>query len=80
MSEDLLKRLRIIVIEFHNLHQLFNCNSFTFQTRAIQKLLKYHRIVACEANINSETIEVNGAGIPRILEVTFYRKDRSKAD
>ena len=76
MSEDLLNRFRIIVIEFHNLQCLWEPQFFNLCTSVFDKLLMNHSIVhihpnnCCGSHIQSE-IE-----IPRVAEFTFLRNDR----
>jgi hypothetical protein len=68
VSAALLKRFRVVVVEFHHLHQLWNCNSFEIMCNAFEKLLgdfevPYAGWVDCE-----------GIRFSRLIEVTFVRK------
>jgi hypothetical protein len=76
MSQNLLMRFRIISIEFHALHQLLNCNSFSFMSRAILKLLSSHRVVHVKQNPSAGYFVCNGKRFSKLLEVSFHRKDR----
>ena len=75
-SETLLRRFRIIVVEFHRLHQLLDRYSFGWMSRAFRKLLRNHAIVHLHPNNARRTIEYGGMEIPFTMEFTFLRRDR----
>jgi hypothetical protein len=74
ISQKLLKRFKVLVIEFHNLHQLLNCNQFEMMERAFLKILKDFDVVHFEENRFAGYFEVSGKSYSRLLEVTFIRK------
>jgi hypothetical protein len=75
-TRDLLKRFRIIIIEFHNMEQLFNRDSFYFINHVFQKLLGDFAVCHIHPN-NADPVWTSGSyAVPRTLEVTFLRKDR----
>lgn len=76
MSETLLQRFRIIVVEFHRLHQLLDRYSFGWMSRAFRKLLRNHAVVHLHPNNGRRTIEYAGLQIPFTMEFTFLRRDR----
>ena len=76
LGETLLKRFRIIVIEFHNLHQLLNCNHFGYMHRAFTKLLRDHAVVQVQRNFVSGSVRYGDLEVPKLMEFTFYRRDR----
>jgi hypothetical protein len=76
MSADMQGRFRVIVIEFHSLHQLLNCNAFAYVSSAFNKLLQTHSIVCTSPNLHCEYVNYRKLRFPRILEVTFIRNDR----
>jgi hypothetical protein len=76
LGETLLKRFRIIVAEFHNLHQLLNCNHFGSMQRAFAKLLRQHAVVQVRQNLAAGTVRYGDLEVPRLMEFTFYRRDR----
>jgi Methyltransferase FkbM domain len=78
MNSDLLKRFRIIVIEFHALNQLFANYSFQFLKTAFEKLLENHSVVHIHPNNCLPTVSAGGFDIPPVMEFTFYRKDRAQ--
>ncbi len=79
MSETLLKRFRIIVIEFHKLHHLWNPQFFDFASIVFEKLLQNHVCVHIHPNNCKSADKRLGIEIPRIAEFTFIRKDRVKS-
>ena len=75
-SERALARFRIMVIEFHDLEYLFSPISFREINAVFGKLLRTHEVVHIHPN-NAQTAMTTGPlSIPRLLEFTFYRKDR----
>lgn len=76
VSETLLQRFRIIIVEFHRLHQLLDRYSFGWMSRVFRKLLRNHSVVHLHPNNGRRTIEYSGVEIPFTMEFTFLRKDR----
>ncbi len=76
MSDTLLERFRIIVIEFHSLQDLWQPRFFDFASLAFNKILQTHTCVHIHPN-NEDGIEKRlGIEIPRSAEFTFLRTDR----
>lgn len=78
MPDDLLKRFRIIVIEFHRLHHLWSAPFFRLANSAFAKLLQTHSCVHLHPNNCRSSIYLQGVEIPRVMEMTFFRNDRFK--
>jgi hypothetical protein len=76
LEEDLLKKFRIIVIEFHHLHHLFEEVSYNLMNSVFLKLSKYFRVVHLHPNNYSSILKKNNVIIPELMEITFLRKDR----
>lgn len=76
VSEEVLERFRIIVIELHDLQQLWSLPFFSFASRALERVLKSHVCVHIHPNNCSGVMEKNGIGIAPVIEVTFLRRDR----
>ena len=75
-----LKKFRIILIEFHQLHYLFD--SFTFKKikKTFEILNEFFYCTHIHPNNNPEFVVKEGdIIIPPVLEFSFLRKDRSKA-
>lgn len=88
MPDDLLKRFRIIVIEFHRLHHLWSAPFFRLAASAFANLLQTHSCVHLHPSNSRTSIYLQGVEIPpleilpwrspRLMEFTFYRNDRFK--
>jgi len=76
ISDKLMKRFRIIVVEFHNLQQLWNKPYFDLAAPAFEKILQTHTCVHAHPNNNSDTVTNHGITIPKTIEFTFLRNDR----
>jgi len=75
-SDKLLTRFRIIVIEFHDLHKLWNPEFFNLVNAVVSKLLQTHTCVHIHPN-NCTGIDTRlNVQIPPIAEFTFLRNDR----
>jgi hypothetical protein len=78
MSDALIQQFRIMVIEFHYLHQLWNKPWFLLVERVFRKLLETHSVAHIHPNNCCGSIRSAGLEIPRVAEFTFYRNDRIK--
>lgn len=79
-SAELLTQFRIMVIEFHYLHQLLNKPWFLLISRAFQKLLQTHSVVHIHPNNCCGSIRSAGLSVPRVAEFTFLRNDRLRQE
>ncbi|MFT4326931.1 MAG: FkbM family methyltransferase, partial [Candidatus Woesearchaeota archaeon] len=77
-SLDVLKRFRIIIIEFHDMHYLFEKNFFNTVTKSFKNILKTHEVVHIHPNNMTYPVTIKGLTINPLLEITFLRKDRVK--
>ncbi len=75
---DVLRKFRIIIVEFHDLHNAFSQYSLRFLQGCLQKLMTDFEIVHIHPNNGaiSGPLKRNGLEIPRLVEITFLRKDR----
>lgn len=76
MSNTLLQRFRIIVIEFHAMHLLWSKTYFDVVSRSFEKLLQNHSIVHIHPNNLGTVVNRNGVELPEMLEISFLRNDR----
>lgn len=74
--QDILKRFRIIVVEFHQLDKLFSRFGFRTINTCFDKLLENFYIVHIHPNNICDTINFKEFSIPPNIEFTFLRKDR----
>jgi hypothetical protein len=75
-SDRLLKRFRIIVVEFHLLDELWNYPFFQLLSRVFDKLLQTHSCVHNHPNNHAGFIKRGNMKIPLVTELTFLRNDR----
>ncbi|QIK66201.1 hypothetical protein G7072_07440 [Nocardioides sp. HDW12B] len=73
---ELLAQFRIMVIEFHYLHELFSRSFFGIASRVFDKLLQTHAVVHIHPNNCCGSVRSGGLEIPRIAELTLHRRDR----
>lgn len=76
MPDDLLKRFRIIVVEFHRLHHLWSAPFFRLASSAFGKILQTHSCVHLHPNNCRGSFYMQGLEIPKVMEFTFLRNDR----
>jgi hypothetical protein len=76
----LIAQFRIMVIEFHYLHELLNKRYFELVSRVFRKLLQTHCVVHIHPNNCCGSVKADGLELPRIAEFTLQRKDRLKQD
>jgi hypothetical protein len=74
--EDILKKFRIMVIEFHSLDNLFSRGGFDLIYLTFQKILKHFEIVHIHPNNVWPSISNGVYEVPPLMEFTFFRKDR----
>jgi len=75
-SKALMHRFRVIVVEFHQLHQLWSEPFFNLASRAFDKILLTHSCVHIHPNNCCGSIKKAGIEIPKTMEFTFLRNDR----
>ena len=76
ISDQNLKKVRILIIEFHDLRNLRSNSFLNFFEKIISRLDSY--FYSCHLHINntSKVKNINNLKIPDMIEVTFLRKDR----
>src|SRR3989338_191988 len=79
VSDALMKRFRILVIEFHSLEKLWNPEFFHFAEMVFNKILQTHSCVHIHPKNCYENDFRLGIEIPKIAEFTFIRSDRLKS-
>jgi hypothetical protein len=75
-SHDLLRRFRIIVIEFHRLDSLLDKYGHKIIDMTFRKILKNFEIVHVHPNNLSTPIKYKHYALPPEMEFTFLRRDR----
>jgi hypothetical protein len=77
--DRLLDQFRIIVIEFHEMHRIFDPFDCKFFSACFEKLLNRFYVVHIHPNNGSGSLKRNGIEVPKILEFTFFNKKRVRS-
>lgn len=75
-QKHILNRFRIMVIEFHDLFNLFDPIKFYYYERVFAKLAELFYIVHIHPNNFASPMRKDGLVIPDVVEITFLRRDR----
>lgn len=75
-SDSLMKRFRIMVVEFHDLAQLWNKPFFRVAESTFDKILQTHSCLHIHPNNCCGSLRKNELEIPEVMEFTFLRNDR----
>jgi hypothetical protein len=78
MTDSLLKRFRIIVVEFHRLQNVWNGEFFNLVEATFLKILQTHTCVHIHPNNCCGVDTKFGIEIPKLAEFTLIRNDRVK--
>ncbi|NJL08681.1 MAG: hypothetical protein HC900_10780 [Methylacidiphilales bacterium] len=76
IPDELLLRFRIIIVEFHNVEEVFSAFSSDLIIACFKKLTRYFNIVHIHPNNNDVMFQVGKFKTSPTMEFTFYRKDR----
>lgn len=76
--ESLLDQFRIMVIEFHELDELFDAFVFTLISSCFEKLLQSFYVVHIHPNNCSGVVKRGEIAVPQSMEFTFLNKKRAK--
>lgn len=73
---EVLRRFRILAIEFHRLHALCDKFGFDLINLSFLKLLQDFEVVHLHPNNCAEPVHLGPYAIPPVLEITLLRRDR----
>lgn len=76
-SDALIRRFRIIIVEFHSLTSLFTPFGFDQISSVFGKLVRSHAVVHIHPNNAGPAFTKGDIAIPPTLEFTFHRRDRA---
>jgi hypothetical protein len=74
--EAILRKFRILIVEFHGLHAMFNDFGLKLIRFCLQKILRDFEVVHLHPNNVATPVRRGGLEIPSVIEMTFLRKDR----
>jgi len=75
LSEETLKKFKVLVVEFHNFKDLHNLSYLKLYYSVFKKILKFFTIVHIHPNNFGQVVNLNNLKIPDIMEFTFLRND-----
>lgn len=75
-SIDLLASFSTIIIEFHGLQKLFNRDFLRMFSAIFEKIFTHFSICHVHPNNCCGIAELDGVGVPRVMEITFIRNDQ----
>lgn len=78
MSDKNLKKIRILVIEIHDLRHLRNYSFFKTFEKVLLRLNNFFYVCHLHINNVSKVKDIGGYSVPDMLEVTLIRKNRVK--
>lgn len=73
---DILRKFRIMVIEFHDMERIFNRNSLPMVRAIFNKIHSAFAIAHVHPNNCCGIVSSGSIHVPRVFEVTYIRKDR----
>ena len=80
ITEQTLRRFRIIVMEMHDLDRLLDKVGFSLIGNALDRLLFDFDVVHIHPNNSAGCVKKKEIVLPRVMEATFVRKDRAKTN
>jgi hypothetical protein len=78
VSLECLDRFKIIIIEFHNFHDIFTRLGLKIYNNLFDKILKTHNITHIHPNNSSDTVNFLNNKISDLYEITFLNKKDCK--
>jgi|LakMenE18May11ns_1017448.scaffolds.fasta_scaffold9769454_1 hypothetical protein len=78
LKEDNLKKIRIIILELHNLREIKNIFFYKIVRAVLEKLNKYFYVCHIHPNNTCGLNIISKIPVPNAIEVTLIRKDRVK--
>lgn len=76
ISDDTLRRFRIMLIEFHDFDGVFDPVKFDRFRKIFDRLNETHQICHLHANNTMGFVTVEGVTVPPVFEATYLRRDR----
>jgi hypothetical protein len=77
VSEEVLKRFRIMVVEFHDVEAWGQPHFFGIVAGLFTRLSRYFHVVHNHPNNCCGLVDLGGFLAPRVFELTFLRRDRT---
>ena len=77
MTDDQLRSFRVMIIEFHDFHNCYSKFASKMMLALVTRLSRFHQVVHVHPNNCCGAYHRDGLVIPRVIEVTYLRRDRS---
>jgi hypothetical protein len=74
--DHLLNQFRIMIVEFHDLHKLFDPFAFRLFSTCFEKVLELFHVAHIHPNNHCLPVKKGDVVIPKLLEITFLNKRR----
>lgn len=74
--DSLLNQFRILVVEFHDLHRIFDPFAFRLFSTCFDKILQFFHVVHIHPNNYCIPVKRGNIEVPKLLEITFLNKKR----
>ena len=74
-SIETIKKFKVMIIEFHNLKNLFTSNFFGIYRSIMEKIFLSHSICHIHPNNSGIVYDKDGIEVPDTLEITFIRNN-----
>ena len=78
VSEEVLKRFRIIVVEIHDVESWGDPRFFQMVSTFFEKITRHFWVIHNHPNNCCGLVSLGGFLAPRVFELTFLRKDRAE--
>ena len=78
ISDENLKKVRILIVELHDLRNLRNYSFFKIFEKILSRLNHYFYVCHLHINNASKVKNIGGFKVPDMVEITLIRKDRVK--
>ena len=79
VSDETLRRFRIIVIELHDLERILDRHALRIMQATASRLAEHFRVVHSHPNNHGGVVRKGRRPIPRVIEITLLRRDRCRA-
>jgi hypothetical protein len=76
LPDRLLNQFRILVIEFHEIHRIFDPFTFKLFSACFDKVLEFFEVVHIHPNNCSVSVKKGNIEVPKLMEFTFLNKRR----
>lgn len=80
LDEDVTRRFRQIICEFHDFNQIGQSAWRLRANRALERLTRTHSVIHVHGNNSRNLLRVGNIPFPEVLEVTFARQDYELQD